>query len=178
MIDPWLLAIPLGVAIILLMRLALLCRPQGLRKTNPALPGCGWQLVYSDSHSPGRLLTDHRHQLQGKPDMIYAKGRRMCPVELKSGKIGEAEQPRDGDLMQLAVYFLLIEAEFGIRARNGRIIYKDSMFIVSNNKALRQQLLRTLSAMRQMLDEPGQAVEAEQSFVKCRHCPCRDTVCL
>lgn len=108
--------------------------------------------------------------------MIYAKGRKLIPAELKSGDIGKKLQPRDGDMMQLAVYFLLAEAEWGARPRKGLLIYNDGMFVIRNTRKLRNKLTRTLVEMENMLKDPGY-ITAEPGFIKCKHCLCRGTVC-
>jgi CRISPR-associated exonuclease Cas4 len=97
-------------------------------------------------------------------------------VELKSGSISDDEiMPHQGDLIQLAAYFLIIEDVYGIRPKEGRLVYKNKMFIIKNTKKIRRLVEDTIDEMRQML-ETGQA-ECEPSFVKCRYCLCRGTVC-
>jgi CRISPR-associated exonuclease Cas4 len=123
----------------------------------------------------GILLTDDKYRLQGKPDMIYRRGNTYLPIELKSGSA--EKEPRDSDILQLAVYFRLVEAEYGVRPRRGRLIYRDAMFIIKNNRALRKRLLSTLSEMRGMLENPEAVSPAERAFAKCRYCNCRGTVC-
>jgi CRISPR-associated exonuclease Cas4 len=122
------------------------------------------------------VLTARQYNLTGKPDMIYAKKGTMIPIELKSGGIGQKEQPKDGDLMQLSAYFALVEAEWGIRPKEGRLIYHDAMFVVRNTRRLRKRLLQTLTDMENMLHNPDGA-ERDFNFIKCRRCLCRGTVC-
>jgi CRISPR-associated exonuclease Cas4 len=101
----------------------------------------------------------------------------MIPVELKSGSLNGSGVPREGDLMQLVAYFIIIKDEFGNKPRQGRLIYGDTMFIVKNRWRLRRRLLKTLREMREMLENGRAAKEPEPEFVKCRHCICRETVC-
>jgi CRISPR-associated exonuclease Cas4 len=122
------------------------------------------------------MLHDPRHNLQGKPDMVYANGRRLIPVELKSGRIGDRKEPRTGDMMQLAVYFLLAEAEWGNRPKKGYLIYRDGMFVIKNTRAVRRKLKNILDEMEKMASGP-EGFEGSPGFQKCKHCPCRGTVC-
>ena len=171
-------------AILLLLLGGLIGRP-ALRKTKPRLAIPGYRVVYSDSREARRkhgvthsgLLRSCQYDLTGKPDYIYqsALGRALIVVELKSGAIGKNPAPYPGDLMQLAAYFLLVEEHYGVRPRQGRLIYKDYMFMVRNTGRLRRDVKRTLKAMRQMLVTGHSPVSP--SYVACRYCMCRGTVC-
>jgi CRISPR-associated exonuclease Cas4 len=166
-----------AAALVLLKLISMAWRGGGIRRVKPTLSLPGYRQFYSDKKHEGGLLVSERYGLQGKPDMVYSNsaGTRMIPVELKSGTVGDAAEPREGDLMQLAAYFVIIEDVYGVRPRRGLLIYKDWMFKVKNDRRLRRRLERVISDMRLMLEtERG---EAEPSFVKCKHCVCRGTVC-
>lgn len=149
--------------------------------------GVPWaKIVYTDQKQKNtnpnvvyhQVLSSEKYGVRGKPDYIFQKymSRSFIPVELKSGRISDEDpSPNQGDLMQLAVYFLLIEDVYGKRPKQGRLVYKNYMFIVKNTRKLRKQVLRTLEEMRKMLDT-GE-YEVEPSFVKCKSCVCRETVC-
>lgn len=183
MLDIRLLAVPAGILLLLMIRIVVSLWPKSVQKKKPALPGHGYRLIYADkAESPrqagvtySKLLVDTYHNLQGKPDMVFARGRELIPVELKSGSIGSSPEPREGDLMQLTVYFLLLEAEYGIKPKEGRLIYRDAMFMVTNTKAQRKKLLYILEDMRAMLEEPD--IPPKPHYKKCLHCACRGTVC-
>ncbi len=178
---------------LLILRIVYGFFPKPIVKGKPALPGRGWDIIYTDNHRPakeerrpgvdyGKMLTHEALNLCGKPDFIYSDGRELIPAELKSGKIKESASPREGDLMQLAAYFFLAEAEYGLPARKGLLIYGDAMFTVRNTRALRETLVEKLNEMNEMLERPpetraGIESEAEPGFVKCRYCACRGTVC-
>jgi len=170
------------------VRLIFLLFREDVRKCKTKLPGGGYRLAYSDKRTGarrpgviyGRTLTDAARGLSGKPDMIFFNGRRVIPVELKSSAIGNADGPREGDLMQLAAYFRLAEAQFKKKSVHGRLVYSDAMFIVLNTRKLQRRLSRVLNEMNGMIiggkiREP--AGGPRQSFAKCRNCPCRGTVC-
>lgn len=169
---------------VLLLVLLLLWRGTARRaKKMPAredVRGC--TLLYADQKQDGRegfgkVLYAARYDLRGKPDYVFQSRirRRIIPVELKSGSIGEAEAPHHGDLLQLAAYFLLLEDVYGKRPPFGRLVYRDFMFQIRNTKALRREALRTMQEMRQMLRD-GDAVP-KNSFAHCRPCVCNGTVC-
>lgn len=137
----------------------------------------GAHIIYSDENG-GKLLHSEKYELQGKPDYIFQTvlGRSYIPVELKSTTLKEGDHvPHEGDLMQLAAYFLIIEDVYGKRPKYGRLIYKNRMFIIKNTRALRKQVSGYLKEMRKML-KTGKGM-AQPSFPKCRNCVCRGTVC-
>lgn len=162
-------------------------RGADFKKTRPRHGISGYSIIYTDQRvnpedrNPnteyGRLLVSSAYGIQGKPDYIFKKnnGRDLIPVELKSGSIGDNPLPRQGDLMQLAAYFLIIEDVYGYTPRYGRLIYKDAMFIVKNTKSIRKLLQDTISRMEDMLISGEEDVHP--SFLKCKNCICRTTVC-
>lgn len=156
----------------------------GIQKKKPSLSAPGYTLFYSDQKKHrqkngviySKLLISEAYGLSGKPDLVFVN-RKGCflPVELKSGTIGDAEEPHEGDVMQLAAYFLILEDLYGAKVKTGRLIYRDCMFVIRNNRKLRRRLLSIVADMRDMLQTGEQ--EVEPSFVKCKHCLCRSTVC-
>ena len=100
---------------------------------------------------------------------------RIVPVELKSGCIGEAEEPHHGDFLQLAAYFLILEDVYGKRPAYGRLVYRDYMFEIKNTARVRREVLKAVQEMRQMLRDG--IAEPKPSFAHCRPCVCNGTVC-
>ena len=132
------------------------------------------RLIYSDE-AGGQVLRCEKHELRGRPDFIY-KTRlmgRLVPMELKSGEVKDG--PHYGDVMQLVTYFVIIEGAMGKRPGRGYLRYKNAMFVVKNTRAVRKELMAILADMRKML-KTGQGA-ANPSFVHCRHCLARGTVC-
>lgn len=134
------------------------------------------KLIYTDEGG-GKLLVAEAYDLQGKPDYIFQSmlTGHYIPFEIKSGKCKDAA-PHPGDLMQLAAYFVLIEAVYGKKPPYGKLVYSNKTFKVRNTRGLRRQLLRTLKQMRSML-EGHTSVKAEPSYIKCKNCVCQQTVC-
>lgn len=133
-------------------------------------------LIYTDEKGT-KMLIDETLGLQGKPDMVFETwiSRRMIPLEIKSGKLKD-ELPHLGDLYQLVVYFLLVEAVYHKKPPYGKLVYANKTFKVRNTKKLRKQVLRVVKEMRDML-EGELEVSADPDYMKCKHCVCRETVC-
>lgn len=142
-----------------------------------------YRLFYADQNEEkdengfGRILCSDKYNLQGKPDYIYKQilGEKLVPIELKSGKIGNGILPHKGDYLQLCAYFLIIEEEFKIRPKFGRLVYSDCVFQVRNTGKVRKEVVGVINNMWDML-ENGEGV-VNPSFPKCRRCVCRGTVC-
>ena len=144
----------------------------------------GYALVYADQKQGkkheedfGKLLYSAKYELQGKPDYVFQSPilKKIVPVELKSGSIGEEELPHHGDLLQLGAYFLILEDVYGQKPSFGRIVYQDYMFEIKNTAKIRNEVLSTMKEMRDMLQYG--VGKAKPSFATCRPCVCNGTVC-
>lgn len=144
------------------------------------------RIIYTDQYETnkdpdveyGTVLYSLKYDLRGKPDYIFEKkiSKNLVPIELKSANIKEDNiEPFEGDLMQLAAYFLIIEDVYKKRPKEGRLVYNNYMFIIKNTRSLRRKVKQILADMRDMLKTGEQNVNP--SYVKCRYCICRDTVC-
>ena len=162
----------------------LLNRKNKCVKLPPKLPGNAYRLIYSDQKQVdkiddveyGKVLKSTSFNISGKPDYIYRhKKGGLLIAELKSGEIGEKNEPHFGDLMQLVSYFCIAEEYYGESPHYGLVIYKDHMFRVRNTRKLKRELKSLLKDMRDMLKH-GEAHPAA-SFVRCRNCMCNGTVC-
>lgn len=158
-------------------------RPR-LRKLTARDDVRGYSLIYADQKQGrrneanfGKLLYAAKYELQGKPDYVFQSPflKKIVPVELKSGSIGEEELPHHGDLLQLGAYFLLLEEVYGQRPPFGRIVYQDYMFEIKNTAKIRNEVLMTMKEMREMLQYG--IGKAKPSFATCRPCVCNGTVC-
>ncbi len=172
------------VIIFLLFLIFLLIKPKRIKKTkSKRLAPLGYTLFYTDQNTKNRnsnviykkILYSEKYNIQGKPDFVYKKFNKCYVIELKSGTIKNENMPHTGDLLQLVAYFLIIEDLYGYKVKKGKLIYSDYSFVVYNTRYLRKYLLRTLKNMRNML-KTGEG-EANCSFVHCKYCMCRQTVC-
>ena len=87
------------------------------------------------------MLVADKWNLQGKPDMIFETWilRRLIPLEIKSGWLKD-KSPHLGDLYQLVVYFLLIEAVYGKKSPYGKLVYANKTFKIRNTRKLRKKV--------------------------------------
>ena len=99
--------------------------------------------VYSDAdHITGgraRVLRDEIHGFSGKPDYIWREKGRLVPEEIKSGACGPT--PRHDNVIQMGVYFFLIEAQLNERPQGGRLKYRNRTFWIENTEDLRAEVL-------------------------------------
>jgi CRISPR-associated exonuclease Cas4 len=133
------------------------------------------QVIYSDTTEWLRnehALFSKRHRLSGKPDYLIRDGESIIPVEVKSGKA--PPQPREGHVLQLAAYSLLVEENFGATVERGIVKYDDKQFEIAFTPELRAELLRVIDEMRSCFSE-GDAHRNHNDAWRCRSCGVRDT---
>ncbi len=153
----------LGIAALVLSRRA---------RSRAGLPA--GQVIYSDTsrwQRAERPLFSRRHQLAGKPDYVVREGRAVIPVEVKSSH-SPASGPREGHILQLAAYCLLVEETEGARPAYGIIQYADRAFRVDNTPELARTLLTTLDAMRRDMAR-GRSHRSHSDAARCRRCGVR-----
>lgn len=174
----------LGIAFLLLALLLVKNAKPTMRKLTARDDVRGYALIYADQKQSkkreedfGKLLYSAKYELQGKPDYVFQSPilKKIVPVELKSGAIGEADFPHHGDLLQLGAYFLILEDVYGQKPPFGRLVYQDYMFEIKNTAKLRNEVLGTMKEMREMLQYG--VGKAKPSFATCRPCVCNGTVC-
>jgi len=145
-----------------------------LRKSSGLPQG---RVVYSDTGAWQRnpqTLFSKRHGLTGKPDYLVEQdnGAMIIPVEVKSAKA--PTQPREGHVLQLAAYCLLVEENYQVRPTHGIIQYADKQFAIDYTTALETELLRVMADMRQALahnDAPRNHHEAW----RCKGCGVKES---
>jgi CRISPR-associated exonuclease Cas4 len=146
----------------------------GSRRARGATGLPAGRVIYADTsrwRRAERPLFSREHQLTGKPDYLVRENRAIIPVEVKSSR-APASGPREGHILQLAAYCLLVEETERVRPAYGIVKYADDTFRVDNTSALRCTLLATLDAMRRDL-ERGQAHRSHADPARCRRCGVR-----
>jgi len=164
MIGLALLLLIVGIAAMVLSR-----RTRG----HTGLPG--GQVIYSDTsrwQRNQRPLFSRQYQLTGKPDYLMREGRAIIPVEVKSSR-APAEGPRQGHVLQLIAYCLLVEETEGVRPAYGIVKYADQAFRVDNTAESRRALIATLDAMRHDLVR-GDSHRSHSDPARCRRCGVRE----
>jgi len=153
-----------------------LARPSIEVKEKPSSGQKFASLIYTDEKG-GTLLKAPSYGIQGKPDYIFKTffRKKYIPYEIKSGTHKEKD-PHEGDLMQLIAYFLIIEEVYARRPPYGKLVYANKTFKVRNTKAFRKKLLGYVEEMEETL-EKGPQSPCSKSYIKCKNCICKDTVC-
>jgi CRISPR-associated exonuclease Cas4 len=170
------IVIQIGIIVVIIGVLGASFRPKYRIKNKRELGVKYASPIYSDEKGT-KLLVAPKQQLQGKPDYIFQTWflKKYIPLEIKSGILKE-DEPHSGDVYQLAAYFLIIEELYGKRPPYGKLVYANKTFIIKNTYKIRKQLKYILTEMRNMLEGKG-SLQAEPSFIKCKHCVCKMTVC-
>ena len=127
------------------------------------------RVVYSDTGAWKRVerpLFSRAYALTGKPDYVIEIESAIIPVEVKPTRT--ASSPRKSDVMQLAVYCLLIEETLGQGRATpyGLLKYRDVVFQIDFTEGLRAGLLELMTAMR--ID--AAAEEVGRSHTEARRC--------
>lgn len=132
------------------------------------------RVIYSDTSAwqrNERSFFSSTHRLAGKPDYLVRTNDGIVPVEVKSSDA--PAQPREGHVLQLAAYCLLVEETLGERVPHGIIQYADKQFVVDYTPALRIELLRVMSEMRVALRQHD-AHRDHDDARKCARCGVRE----
>lgn len=126
------------------------------------------ELVYTDAPGlSGPVLISVRHGLKGKPDAIYRlESGEYIPVERKSRPA--PKQPYESDVIQAAVYGLLIEEHYGAAPPFLRLEYSDRIIDVPFDACLRAAVLDYASELRQA--RGTLPVRSHQIRAKCVGC--------
>lgn len=155
--------------VLLLIAAACLLLAKSLRRRS-GLPG--GEIVYEDtSGAESEVLVSTNYGLRGKPDYLLdaddAEG--LVPVEVKSSPMPRNGKPYPSHLMQLAVYFLLVEDVLEEPAPYGLIRYRDRTLRIENTDELREQLLDVVEEMQAILQD-GAAQRNHNQPRRCAGC--------
>lgn len=137
--------IQLVTVALLSIGLLLLAQARRLRTST----GLGWRpVVYQDTQRRDvtRPLFSAHYRLTGQPDYIVQHGAAWVPVEVKPTR--RDRQPRQGDILQLAAYCLLVEESTGHAPPFGLLRYANASFEIPWDDALYAALLAVLEAMQ------------------------------
>jgi CRISPR-associated exonuclease Cas4 len=134
----------LGLAVVGLVLSWILRRSSGLPRG---------EIVYTDADGQAvEMLISNRYGLCGKPDYILeGEDNDLIPVEVKSGNVPRNRKPYRSHLMQLAVYFVLVEDILESPVSYGLIRYRDCTLRITNTTALRNELFSIIEEMREAM---------------------------
>ncbi len=111
-------------------------------------------------------LFSRRHLLTGRPDRIVRDGKLFIPEEWKSSKKGEPWH-----LVQLGVYFILIEDHYGKRPPYGFIVLQGGRRErVMNSAELRERVLGVAAEIRAHRKRLGDEIWGSPRPWQCRVC--------
>jgi CRISPR-associated exonuclease Cas4 len=114
-------------------------------------------------------LYDPVFDLSGRPDYLVEEGRRLIPVEAKSGRARAGPLP--SHVLQLAAYCRLVEASTSRRPTYGVLKYVDRAFAIDYTPALERELVAVLDQMRSVGKDPPE--RSHESPARCRACGVR-----
>lgn len=125
--------------------------------------------VYSDLRAQGRILRSDRYGLTGKPDRIMQTQEGVVPYEYKTT---DSETPREGHMLQMAAYFLILEENYpGTPVSYGVLKYRNTAFRIENSPELRNELFNVMDQIR---GSPGIPDRNHGSPRRCVYCSFRD----
>jgi CRISPR-associated exonuclease Cas4 len=158
-------------AVLILAAVYLLVRARDQRRLGGLPDG---DLVYSDNIAGGcPLLVSHRYGLKGKPDaLVRTDSGELIPIERKK-TLAPRRGPYEGDLMQGAVYCILVEEASGRTPRFMRIQYADRWFDEPFTPELRAWVLESCARLRQARRQQD-CHRSHRIAAKCRNCAQRD----
>lgn len=140
------------LAILLIAAVWMLSRSKQLRAETRLPDG---EVIYSDNETwfaNHHVLHAENLRLVGKPDyLVEADDGTLIPVELKSGFAPASL--REGHVLQLAAYCLLVEENYGTRPSYGILQYRDKAFAVDYSPDLEADLHDLLAEMRATMRE-------------------------
>lgn len=151
---------------ILLTFLLLLAVHFNRAKESYAMPS--GEAVYSDFKAQGRILKSERYGLTGKPDRIMQTTDGVIPYEYKTTN---SETPREGHMLQMAAYFLILEENYpGSPVSYGVLKYRNTAFRIENSPELRNELFNVMDQIR---GAPGMPERNHGSPRRCVYCSFR-----
>lgn len=125
------------------------------------------ELAYSDLDRPGETLRSEKYDLAGRPDYIVRRQEEYLPVEVKTGRTPDT--PHDSHLMQLGVYLVLVEEQYGRRPSRGYLQYPERTFEVAFTDEFRDKVLETSLRMR-LAEMTGVIHRNHERVGKCKGC--------
>ena len=129
-------------------------------------------VVYQDvGGAEVQTLVSRRYGLSGKPDYLMEDDEEegLIPVEVKGINAPRNGVPYRSHLMQLAVYFVLVEDVLRQPAPYGLIRYRDQTLEIDNTDELREELFDLIGGMREVMAS-GHADRSHNQPRRCAGC--------
>jgi CRISPR-associated exonuclease Cas4 len=121
--------------------------------------------IYGDLISEGKVLRSNRYSLTGKPDKVVMSGRQVIPYEYKTT---DADRPREGHMLQMGVYFIILEEMYPDKViPYGVLRYREQAFRIDNTPRIKSAVLEIA---RQIRGNYGVPVRNHTNSGKCFRC--------
>lgn len=163
----------LGIGLALSILAAIIWILARLRRSRLGIPA--GDIIYSDLgtwEEQQDPLYSAELRLVGRPDyLIREPNGGVVPVEVKSTTA--PQKPREGHILQLAAYCLLVDDVLGYRPGYGILQYRDKAFAVDYSDDLEADLLDLLSDMQDDAIE-GESDRDHEELHLCLRCGLRD----
>ncbi len=126
--------------------------------------------VYGDLRSEGKILRSLKYGITGKPDKVMQGPEGLVPYEYKTT---DSTTPREGHMLQMAAYFLILEENFpAANVSHGVLKYRNTAFRIENSSELRMELLNVVERIR---EGRGMPERNHNSPRRCVFCSFRET---
>ncbi|MBS3147079.1 CRISPR-associated protein Cas4 [Candidatus Woesearchaeota archaeon] len=117
-----------------------------------------------DLNKPSKALVSDRYKLAGKPDYLLNVDGKIIPVEFKTSPNNKI---KDGHVLQLASYCLLVEECYKQKVEYGILDYNGVKYNIPFTNELKNELLKTLYEIRNVTEIPNRNHE---NSGKCWNC--------
>lgn len=135
-------------------------------KENSLIPN--GKIVFNDLQGESYSLYSSIYPLIGKPDLVIKKGRKIIPIELKTG---HHLHPRAHHVMQLIAYCQITTEYFHKSTPYGYIIYSDTCkrFKIPFDQNAKNRLKKSIEDMKMIRDQ-NKVIRNHHLRNKCNHC--------
>jgi CRISPR-associated exonuclease Cas4 len=118
-----------------------------------------------------KLLVSERFKLLGRPDCVVRQGEFLIPEEWKPS----ARRIYHGHRLQVAVYCLLIEEQFGTRPPHGVVVLAGGVRVeVPFTDELEAEVISVAEKIREHRRSIEREIPVRQPAAKCRACGQRE----
>ena len=125
----------------------------------------------TDLNQPSKALVSKKYRLIGKPDYLLKANGKIIPIEFKTSADNKV---KDGHILQLASYCLLVEECFNQKVDYGILDYNGTKYEIPFNDELKAELFKIMFEIRSTKEVPGRNHENQAKCLRCSYnfgCP-------
>lgn len=159
----------IGIAVLSLFLFLLFRKLSRRIKYENKLPS--GNIFRTDLNKPSKALVSDKYRLIGKPDYLLNINNEIIPVEFKSSS---SDKIKDGHVLQLASYCLLVEECFKKKVKYGILDYNGTKYEIPFTDELKNELLKALYEIRSIKEKPLRNHESKARCLNCSYnygCP-------